>query len=220
MASDQLVVAPMVARRVPLPDSSVADFGGMLRVLRHRARLTQRELGLAVGYSEAQISRLEKGKRLPDPSVVAALFLPSLGLANDPELAARLHELAETARTSSHTTATPTGSEHHEVGAVSPAMADDLADVPVPPQPNVYRAAEAAELAGLLAAQRCVLIIGPPGIGKTSLAADAARQQARKSGICWLTLTAGITTRSRPWSGGWPDSWPGTARPKSCPCLT
>jgi DNA-binding XRE family transcriptional regulator len=79
MASDQLVVAPMVARRVPLPDSSVADFGGMLRVLRHRARLTQRELGLAVGYSEAQISRLEKGKRLPDPSVVAALFLPSLG---------------------------------------------------------------------------------------------------------------------------------------------
>ena len=86
MASDQPVVAPMVTRRVPLPDSSVADFGGMLRVLRHRARLTQRELGLAVGYSEAQISRLEKGKRLPDPSVVAALFLPALGLASEPEL--------------------------------------------------------------------------------------------------------------------------------------
>jgi len=194
MASDQLVVAPMVARRVPLPDSSVADFGGMLRVLRHRARLTQRELGLAVGYSEAQISRLEKGKRLPDPSVVAALFLPSLGLANEPELASRLHRLAEKARTSSHTTATPMGSGHHEVGAVSPAMAGDLADVPLPPQPNVHRAAEAAELADLLAAQRCVLIIGPPGTGKTSLAADAARQQARESGICWLTLTAGITT--------------------------
>ena len=70
------------------------------------------------------------------------------------------------------------GSGHHEVGAVSPAMADDLADVPLPPQPNVHRTAEAAELAGLLAAQRCVLIIGPPGTGKTSLAADAARQQA------------------------------------------
>jgi helix-turn-helix protein len=122
-----------------------------------RARLTQRELGLAVGYSEAQISRLEKGKRLPDPSVVAALFLPSLGLANEPELASRLHRLAETARTSSHTTAMPMGSERHEVGAVSPAMADDLADVPLPPQPNVHRAAEAAELADLLAAQRCVL---------------------------------------------------------------
>jgi tetratricopeptide (TPR) repeat protein/transcriptional regulator with XRE-family HTH domain len=163
----------------------------MLRVLRHRARLTQRELGLAVGYSEAQISRLEKGKRLPDPSVVAALFLPSLGLASEPELAARLHRLAETARTSSHTTAAPMGSEDHEV---APAIADDLAEIPAAPQPNVFRAAEAVELADRLAAQRRVLIIGPPGMGKTSLAADAAREHARRSGICWLTFTAGITT--------------------------
>src|SRR5580693_6994042 len=100
MASDQLVVAPMVTRRVPLPVSSVADFGGMLRVLRHRARLTQRELGLAVGYSEAQISRLEQGKRLPDPAVVAALFLSPLGLSGEPELASRLHALALAARDS------------------------------------------------------------------------------------------------------------------------
>jgi tetratricopeptide (TPR) repeat protein len=166
----------------------------MLRVLRHRARLTQRELGLAVGYSEAQISRLEKGKRLPDPSVVAALFLPSLGLANEPELAARLHRLAETARTSSHPGPTAVGPGHHAEGAVSPAIADDLADIPVAPQPNVHRAAEAAELADRLEACRRVLITGPPGMGKTSLAADAARQYAGQSGICWLTLTTGITT--------------------------
>src|SRR6516165_5480212 len=183
----------MVARRVPLPDSSVADFGEMLRVLRHRARLTQRELGLAVGYSEAQISRLEKGKRLPDPSVVAALFLPSLGLASEPELAARLHRLAETARAPGHP-ATAAGPGQRPAGAVSPATADDLADIPAAPQPNVHRAAEAAELADRLAEQRSVLIIGPPGMGKTSLAADAARLRARQSGICWLTLTAGITT--------------------------
>src|SRR5215471_16386304 len=184
----------MVARRVPLPDSSVADFGEMLRVLRHRARLTQRELGLAVGYSEAQISRLEKGKRLPDPSVVAALFLPSLGLAHEPELAARLHRLAETARDPGHPEPTPVGGGHRAEGAASPAITGDLADIPAAPQPNVHRAAEAAELAGRLAAQRCVLIIGPPGMGKTSLAADAARQHAGQSGVCWLTLTAGITT--------------------------
>src|SRR5215472_2946849 len=137
MASDQPVVAPMVTRRVPLPDSSVADFGGMLRVLRHRARLTQRELGLAVGYSEAQISRLEKGKRLPDPSVVAALFLPSLGLAKEPELAARLHRLAETARTTGPPGPTPEGPGHRAESAASPAAADDLADIPVAPRPNV-----------------------------------------------------------------------------------
>ena len=110
----------MVSRRVPLPDSSVADFGGMLRVLRHRARLTQRELGLAVGYSEAQISRLEKGKRLPDPSVVAALFLPALGLADEPGLAAQLHQLAGTARD-------PGGPGHQ--GAIGPADTGDLADI-------------------------------------------------------------------------------------------
>jgi tetratricopeptide (TPR) repeat protein len=166
----------------------------MLRVLRHRARLTQREFGLAVGYSEAQISRLEKGKRLPDPSVVAALFLPSLGLANEPELAARLHRLAVSARISSDPGPTAVGPGDHAEGAVSPVIADDLADIPVAPQPNVHRAAEAAELASRLAKQRSVLIVGPPGMGKTSLAADAARLQARQSGICWLTLTAGITT--------------------------
>jgi len=166
----------------------------MLRVLRHRARLTQRELGLAVGYSEAQISRLEKGKRLPDPSVVAALFLPSLGLANEPELAARLHRLAEAARASSDQEPTSAGPGHRGEGAVPAAIADDLADIPVAPQPNVHRAAEAAELAGRLAAQRRVLITGPPGMGKTCLAADAARQHAGQSGICWLTLAAGITT--------------------------
>src|SRR5690348_9333863 len=194
MASDQLVVAPMVTRRVPLPDSSVADFGEMLRVLRHRPRLTQRELGLAVGYSEAQISRLEKGKRLPDPSVVAALFLPSLGLANEPELAARLHRLAEAARASSDQEPTPAGPGHRCDGDVPAAIADDLADIPAAPQPNVHRAAGAAELARRLAAQRRVLITGPPGMGKTCLAADAARRHAGRSGICWLTLTAGITT--------------------------
>lgn len=182
----------MVSRRVPLPDSSVADFGGMLRVLRHRARLTQRELGLAVGYSEAQISRLEKGKRLPDPSVVAALFLPALGLADEPGLAAQLHQLAGTARDPGDQVPAPAGPGHQ--GAIGPADAGDLADIPAAPEPNVHRAAETAELSGRLAAQRCVLVIGPPGMGKTSLAADAARQHAGRSGVCWLTLTAGITT--------------------------
>jgi DNA-binding XRE family transcriptional regulator len=83
----------MVARRIELPASSFTEFGTLLRVLRRAARLTQRDLGIAVGYSEAQISRLEQGKRLPDPTVVAALFVPSLGLSSQPELARRLHLL-------------------------------------------------------------------------------------------------------------------------------
>src|SRR6516165_6536385 len=88
----------MVARRMQLPPASFAEFGTLLRVLRRAARLTQRDLGIAVGYSEAQICRLEQGKRLPDPAVVAALFVPSLGLSGQPELARRLHALAQAAR--------------------------------------------------------------------------------------------------------------------------
>jgi hypothetical protein len=49
----QWMVAPMVTRRAALSASSFTDFGTLLRVLQRRARLAQRELGLAVGYSEA-----------------------------------------------------------------------------------------------------------------------------------------------------------------------
>ena len=39
----------MLTRRGALAASSFTEFGTLLRVLRLRARLTQRELGLAVG---------------------------------------------------------------------------------------------------------------------------------------------------------------------------
>ena len=76
----------------------VVTFGDMLKFLRRRARLTQRQLGLAVGYSEAQICRLEQNQRLPDPITLAALFVPALGLEHNPQLATRLLELAAQAR--------------------------------------------------------------------------------------------------------------------------
>src|SRR6266508_4710776 len=74
------------------------SFGHALKYLRRRARLTQRELGLEVGYSEAQICRLEQNRRLPDPVTLAALFLPALGLEREQALAARFLELAAEAR--------------------------------------------------------------------------------------------------------------------------
>src|SRR5256885_2544053 len=66
----------------------------MLRFLRRRARLTQRELGLAVGYTESHISRLEHGQRPADVATLAALFVPALGLDREPRLASQLLELA------------------------------------------------------------------------------------------------------------------------------
>jgi ATP/maltotriose-dependent transcriptional regulator MalT len=174
-------------RRALLPASSFADFGTLLRALRLRAGLTQREFGIAVGYSEAQISRLEQGKRLPDPSVVAALFVPSLALHDNPEVAARLHALARAARGDAHAVNPATKS------APRPDPADLLA-IPAPPRPDIDRPGTVAQLRGRLMSDRCVLVCGPPGTGKTTIAAAVARERAADVPVCWLTLTRGITT--------------------------
>src|SRR5690242_21264389 len=77
---------------------SFETFGDLLKYLRRRQRLTQLELSIAVGYSEAQIGRLEKNQRRPDLTALKALFIPSLQIEKEPELVTRFLELAETAR--------------------------------------------------------------------------------------------------------------------------
>lgn len=76
----------------------LTTFGDLLKFLRRRAGLTQRELSIAVGYSDAQISRLEQNERLPDVATISARFLPVLMLEDQPEVAERLLELAATVR--------------------------------------------------------------------------------------------------------------------------
>ncbi len=66
--------------------NSFSTFGDLLKYLRRRAHLTQLELSIAVGYSEAQISRLEKNLRLPDLTALKALFIPALHLEDEPQL--------------------------------------------------------------------------------------------------------------------------------------
>ncbi|HEY4691168.1 MAG TPA: helix-turn-helix transcriptional regulator [Anaerolineae bacterium] len=78
--------------------ASFITFGDLLKFLRRRTRLTQLELSIAVGYSEAHISRLEHNQRLPDLATIAALFVPALELEDEPEVVARLLELAAAAR--------------------------------------------------------------------------------------------------------------------------
>lgn len=150
------------------------DFGDLLRYLRRQARLTQRELGLAVGYSEAQISRLEQRRRPPDPMAVAALFVPALRLAKQSAAGRRLVELARSARRPM-------------------AFPIETPDIPPPPAHHVPRPDPLARLAGLLAAERRVVVAGLPGVGKTTLAATVARNRAAVGPVCWVTLTAGVT---------------------------
>jgi len=82
----------------PFSPDSFQTFGDLLKYLRRRERLTQLELSIAVGYSEAQIGRLENNQRRPDLNTLKALFIPALHIEDDPELIARFLELAQNAR--------------------------------------------------------------------------------------------------------------------------
>ena len=150
------------------------SFGELLRFLRRRAGLRQRELAARVGYSEAHISRLEGGQRHPDPAALAALFVPALRLERRPDLAGRLLALAERSRPL--------------------RRADTLAasfGVPLPAPHLVPRTDVVDALTTLMTTQRVVVVCGLPGAGKTTLIAATARDWASTRGpVCWLAASA------------------------------
>src|SRR6185436_5741972 len=82
----------------PLALESFQTFGDLLKYMRRREQLTQLELSIIVGYSEAQIGRLEKNQRRPDLTALKALFIPALHCEHEPELITRFLELAQAAR--------------------------------------------------------------------------------------------------------------------------
>src|SRR5258706_2483869 len=136
-----------------LTPAAFTRLGALLRCLRRRAQLTQRDLGIAVGYSFAQICRLEQGQRLPDRSVVAAVFIPVLGLEGAPELAARLIELADAARQVRYEAALA-------ALAAAPIEADALEAIPAPAPYEVPRRRLVARLHTRLAAERRLAFVG------------------------------------------------------------
>jgi WD40 repeat protein len=84
-----------------IPESTLdkfTTFGDLLRFLRRRAGITQLELSIAVGYSDAQISRLEQNLRPPDISTIEARFVSALDLEGEPKAVARLLDLAANVR--------------------------------------------------------------------------------------------------------------------------
>jgi ATP/maltotriose-dependent transcriptional regulator MalT len=176
--------------------ASFTRFGDLLRFLRRRAQITQRDLSVAVGYSFAQICRLEQGQRLPARDVVAALFVPALDLTDAPEWAARLIELADTARQVRHeaalATQVPAAQANQSVEA--PAEIDVLEAIPAPAPYEVPRLRLAARLHARLVNERGVALVGLAGMGKTTLAAALAREYAQSTPVFWLTLTSGVTT--------------------------
>src|SRR5215211_9542525 len=73
---------------------SFTNFGELLRFLRERAELSQKQLALEVGYHYSYMSRIEKNQRIPDPTTLMARFVPALFIEAEPEWTARLLELA------------------------------------------------------------------------------------------------------------------------------
>ena len=88
-----------MADSIPLSTlEKFTTFGDLLRYLRRRAGITQLELSIAVGYSDAHISRLEQNQRLPDIPTLQARFISPLCLEDEPRAVSRLVELASEVR--------------------------------------------------------------------------------------------------------------------------
>jgi non-specific serine/threonine protein kinase len=167
----------------PAPSPAVtpndfATFGELLRFLRHRAGLTQLELSTAVGYSESQISRLEKNGRAPDQAVLAARFVPALELHNEREWTARLLELAA----ASHNRGTGQSLES--------LPKPTLHKLPLQLTSFIGRERELAEVNRLLSESRLVTLTGAGGGGKTRLAIHVASEitDSFDDGVWWVEL--------------------------------
>lgn len=150
-------------------------FGELLRHLRKRAGMTQRDLGQAVGYSEAHIARLESGIRLPDVVVVKGALVEALDLTHEPALAAQLVALAQAAHgTSEAKTAPPIG------------------NLPMPATTLIGRERDITLVIQRLAGDttRVVTLVGPGGVGKTQLALEVAHQVQHRyhDGAWWVDL--------------------------------
>lgn len=180
---------------------SFITFGELLKYLRRRARLTQRELSIAVKYSEAQISRLEQNLRPPDLAALMALFVPALYLEEEPELVARLMELAARARGESLPVSgsiTFSRSVRHEIRENVRTVEDTLNNLPLQLTSFVGREQEIAEITSLLDKEnektRLVTLTGSGGVGKTRLALELANGLGGKyqDGI-WLIELASIS---------------------------
>jgi non-specific serine/threonine protein kinase len=156
-----------------LPDT----FPDALRLLRKRARLTQDEMGRAVGYSREQIARLENGSRLPDLAVLAALFVPALFQRQETALVEQFLALAGRTRSEQQITITRTRETRVQLSSetiVAPAA--PLHRPPAPLLPLIGRAGDVADLLALLQSARLLTVVGAPGIGKSRLALEVANQ--------------------------------------------
>jgi predicted ATPase len=167
---------------VSISPSSFTSFGELLRFLRERVELSQKELALQVGYHYSYMSRIEKNQRTPDPATLMARFVPALALDSEPEWTARLLELAGGSESKLSPLTSPLNSRPISAPPPTGLPIFDLSasNLPIILTPLLGRDEEVVALTNLLAREdvRLVTLIGPPGVGKTRLAAHIAAQIA------------------------------------------
>ncbi|MEZ4865863.1 MAG: tetratricopeptide repeat protein [Caldilineaceae bacterium] len=174
--------------------ASLTNFGDLLRYLRQRAQMTQRDLALAAGYSISQISRLEHNQRLPDEMTLLAVFVPALGLEGEPATVERLLWLARQARDKPDDNLAPPK-------PIDEPSYTNLLSTQTAPRPNnlphrltsfIGREQDVVALQTLVQDNRLVTLTGVGGVGKSSLALAVANTLAFPDGV-WLLELAPIT---------------------------
>jgi transcriptional regulator with XRE-family HTH domain len=138
-----------------------STFGDLLKYLRKREELTQRELAIQGGYSDTQISRLEQNQRVPDAETLIALFVPALHINHEPRWVERLLELARLARLG----------ELPEIGKMLTPN-----DLPTSLITFIGREKEQAEILKLIHTHRLVTLTGSGGVGKTRISLKVGGQ--------------------------------------------
>jgi len=159
----------MKDRSVPL--TNFPTFGELLKYLRKRAQLSQRELAISVGYSDSQISRLEANLRAPAQASLLALFVPALAIESEPDTIRRLLVLAQ-----------PGGPKAPGQAAVAPEKAHPH-NLPLQLTSFIGREQEIATLHKMITSgpARLVTLIGSGGVGKTAWPSGQRK-------CCWAIL--------------------------------
>ena len=156
-----------------------STFGDLLKYLRKREELTQRELAIVVGYSDSEISRIEKNQSVPDAATIKALFVPALHLEHEPQWVERLLELVQQARLG-------------ELPETTKPVASN--NLPASLSTFIGREKEQAEILRLIDTHRLVTLTGSGGVGKTRLALKVGGQVLDEyaNGV-WLAELASLS---------------------------
>ena len=155
-------------------EQAAPGFGGLLRLLRADAGLTQEELAEAARLSPRTVSDLERGISRTARKDTAVLLADALGLAG------RVRGVFVAAAQGRVLAAEVLAARAQAAGAFA-------GNLPVQLSSFVGRAVELAELTAAMARSPLVTVTGPGGVGKTRLALQAAAVQLPSFGDgAWL----------------------------------